>query len=131
MEDWAVCNSSGPRRVVVTRQLPGERWLDILSRAGCAVEVCRRDEALTGHELITAIGSRCDGCIGQLTEAWGEPLFAALEAAGARVFSNYAVGYDNVDLESATRPFLEGEPPHATPSIVNAKQLGIPTMATR
>ena len=27
-------------------------------------------------------------------------------------------------------PFLEGEPPHATPSIVNAKQLGIPTMAS-
>jgi len=103
LEDWAVYNSSGPRRVVVTRQLPGRRWLEVLLQADCKVEVCRRDEALTGHELITAVGSRCDGCIGQLTEAWGEPLFAALEAAGARVFSNYAVGYDNADLESANR----------------------------
>ena len=93
----------GSRRVIVTRQLPGERWLDILSRADCEVEVCRRDRVLTGHELTTAIGSRCDGCVGQLTEQWGEPLFAALEAVGARVFSTYAVGYDNVDLESATR----------------------------
>lgn len=103
MKDWTTHNARGARRVIVTRQLPGGRWLDILSRAGCAVEVCRRDEVLAGHELLTAIGSRCDGCIGQLTEQWDEKVFEALAAAGARVFSTYAVGYDNVDVESASR----------------------------
>jgi hydroxypyruvate reductase 1 len=41
--------------------------------------------------------------IGQLTEEWGETLFAALKAAGGSVYSNYAVGYNNVDVAAATR----------------------------
>lgn len=103
MKDWIAHEEQGSRRVVVTRQLPGERWLNILSRAGCAVEVWDRAETPSTDEISAAIGSRCDGCIGQVTEQWGEPLFAALKAAGARVYSNYAVGYDNVDVESAIR----------------------------
>ncbi len=53
--------------------------------------------------LREAIGSRCAAVIGQLTEPWGEPLLAALEDAGGRIYSQYAVGYDNVDVPAATR----------------------------
>jgi len=35
---------------------------------------------------------RCDGVIGQLTEAWNNTLFAALKNAGGKAYSNYAVG---------------------------------------
>jgi hydroxypyruvate reductase 1 len=39
----------------------------------------------------------------QLTEDWGDTLFAALKKAGGHAFSNMAVGYNNVDVEAATR----------------------------
>jgi hydroxypyruvate reductase 1 len=38
-----------------------------------------------------------------LTEKWGAELFEALQRAGGRVYSNYAVGYDNVAVEEAAR----------------------------
>ncbi|MEA3486626.1 MAG: NAD(P)-dependent oxidoreductase, partial [Thermodesulfobacteriota bacterium] len=46
---------------------------------------------------------KCSGVIGQLTEVWGDELFSALENAGGKVYSNYAVGYNNVDVGAATR----------------------------
>lgn len=98
-----VHNPSGSRRVVVTKELPGKRWLDVLIRAGCRVEVCSTTELLNAAEIKTAIGDRCDGAIGQITERWGEDLFAALADAGGNVYSNYAVGFDNLDLDAATR----------------------------
>lgn len=39
----------------------------------------------------------------QLTEDWGEALFSALRKAGGRAFSNMAVGYNNVDVNAATK----------------------------
>ena len=39
----------------------------------------------------------------QLTEDWGEELFSALSRAGGKAFSNMAVGYNNVDVNAATK----------------------------
>ena len=39
----------------------------------------------------------------QLTENWGDRLFSALSRAGGKAFSNMAVGYNNVDVEAATK----------------------------
>jgi hydroxypyruvate reductase 1 len=102
-KEWKVHNPSGNKRVVVTKELPGKRWLDVLVQAGCKVEVCTSTDILGTAEIKTVIGNRCDGAIGQVTESWGEEMFAALANAGAKVYSNYAVGFDNVDLEAATR----------------------------
>ena len=102
-KEWKVHNPAGGKRVVVTKELPGKRWLDVLIQAGCKVEVCSSTDILSAAEIKTAIGNSCDGAIGQITESWGEEMFAALAKAGARVYSNYAVGFDNVDLEAATR----------------------------
>jgi hydroxypyruvate reductase 1 len=100
---WRVVNPSGNRRVIVTKELPGERWLEMLTSADCKVEICTSADVLTVEEIKAAIGSQCDGAIGQLTEDWGDELFAALNAAGATAYSNYAVGYNNVDVDAATR----------------------------
>jgi len=81
---WITHNPSGRRRVVVTKELPGTRWLDRLIRADCQVEVCTSTDILSTAEIITAIGNRCDGAIGQLTENWGTDLFEALKIAGGR-----------------------------------------------
>ncbi len=113
--EWRLVNPSGGKRVVVTKELPGDHWADVLTAADCRVEVCTETKMLGAEEIIAAIGDRCDGAIGQLTETWGEELFAALDAAGARAYSNYAVGYNNVDVEAATR---HGIPVGNTPGVL-------------
>ncbi len=102
-KEWRVHNPSGSKRVIVTKNLPGERWLDILARAGCKVEICTSTDILSAADITAAIGNNCDGAIGQITESWREEMFAALANAGGKVYSNYAVGFDNVDLDVATR----------------------------
>lgn len=78
-------------------------------------------------DILGLIGNKCDGFIGQvnvtvssssmiwviiyiilleldqLTEDWGEVLFSALRKAGGTAFSNMAVGYNNVDVDAATK----------------------------
>jgi hydroxypyruvate reductase 1 len=101
-KEWKIHNPGGSRRVIVTKQLPGDRWLDILAAADCSVEVCQSDDVLSPEEIVAQIGESCDGAIGQLTEDWNADLFAALAAAGGTAYSNYAVGYNNVDVDGAT-----------------------------
>jgi hydroxypyruvate reductase 1 len=113
--DWKVVNPSGSKRVVVTKQLPGERWLEILTAADCRVEICTSTKVLTIDEILSAMGSACDGAIGQLTEPWGDALFGALSQAGGKAYSNYAVGFNNIDLAAATR---HGIPVGNTPGVL-------------
>ncbi len=100
---WKVHHPTGRFRVVVTRNLPGEGWLRILQQADCRVEICLSPEGLSKQEILAALGKACDAAIGQLTETWDADLFAALKTAGGRVYGNYAVGFNNVDLAAATR----------------------------
>ncbi len=101
--DWQVVHPGGGRRVVVTKELPGERWLDLLTAADCRVEVALGRAVFTAAELRAAMGRHCDALLGQLTEPWSADTLAALTAAGGLVYSQYAVGYDNVDVAAATR----------------------------
>lgn len=112
---WRIYNPSGKRRVVVTKELPGARWLEILSQADCRVEICTSTDVLSSDEIKTAIGNRCDAVIGQLTEHWDEDMFSALKAAGGIAYSNYAVGFNNVDVGGATK---QGIPVGNTPGVL-------------
>ena len=114
-KEWTVHNPGGSRRVIVTKQLPGNRWLDMLVAADCAVEVCESDDVLSVDEIKERIGDRCDGVIGQLTEDWNADLFAKLAAAGGTAYSKYAVGYNNVDVAGAT---AAGIPVGNTPGVL-------------
>jgi hydroxypyruvate reductase 1 len=112
---WRVVNPSGSKRVIVTKELPGERWLEMLTTADCKVEICTSPDVLSVDEIKAAMGSQCDGAIGQLTEEWGKELFAALKNAGGTAYSNYAVGYNNVDVDAATE---HGIPVGNTPGVL-------------
>jgi hydroxypyruvate reductase 1 len=114
-KEWRVHNPSGKRRVIVTKELPGERWLNFLTEADCKIEICTSPEVLSGDEIIAALGDSCDGTIGQLTEPWGDELFAALKTAGGTAYSNYAVGFNNVDVDAATK---HGIPVGNTPGVL-------------
>jgi hydroxypyruvate reductase 1 len=100
---WETHNPSGSKRVIVTKLLPGSLWLERLVRANCKVEVCTSTDVLSIDDIKSAMGRQCDAVLGQLTEDWGDELFGALKAAGGTAYSNVAVGYNNVDMDAATR----------------------------
>ena len=114
-KNWEIHNPSGSKRVVVTKELPGSLWLERLIQAGCRVELCTSTDVLSVEDIKTAMGTRCDGVLGQLTEDWGDKLFAALKAAGGTAYSNVAVGYNNVDVDAATK---HGIPVGNTPGVL-------------
>ena len=114
-KEWQTLNPGGSNRVIVTKTLPVKRWVEVLTAAGCRIEVCTSPDILSVDEIKAAIGDRCDGVIGQLTEDWGETLFAALKAAGGKGYSNYAVGYNNVKVDVATK---HGIPVGNTPGVL-------------
>ncbi|MBS1272218.1 MAG: Glyoxylate/hydroxypyruvate reductase B [Candidatus Marinimicrobia bacterium] len=104
MEDqWKTYNPNGSKRVIVTKELPGTKWLDILQESDCRVDVGQSRDIVSNEEIKSTIGEKCDGVIGQLTEDWNEELFEALNNAGGTAYSNYAVGYDNVSVDAASK----------------------------
>lgn len=58
---------------------------------------------LSINDIKTVIGDQCDVVLGQLTEDLGDALFAALKAADGKAYSNVAVGFNNVDVDAATK----------------------------
>ena len=112
---WRTVNPGGSRRVLVTKELPGTRWLRILTAADCRVEIAQGDDLLTVTQIVGAFGNRVDAALGQSTENWSAETLGALRSAGAFVYSQYAVGYDNVDVAAAT---LLGLPVGNTPGVL-------------
>ncbi len=112
---WETQNPSGTKRIIVTKELPGSLWLERLIQADCRVEICTATDVLEVDEIKAAIGSQCDAALGQLTENWGDALFAALKSAGGTAYSNVAVGYNNVDVAAATK---HGIPVGNTPGVL-------------
>jgi len=86
--------------VYVTRELPAKS-LEML-RAECArVEINPADRVLTRDELLEAVRGR-DGVLCLLTDTIDDDVLAAAGST-CRMFANYAVGFNNVDVEAATR----------------------------
>jgi glyoxylate reductase len=85
--------------VYVTRIIP-QIVIDYLMRT-CDVEVNPEDRILTKNELIQKVKGR-DGVLCMLTDTIDGDVF---DAAGpqCRIFANYAVGYNNIDVDAATK----------------------------
>lgn len=85
--------------VFVTRMLP-EPAMNYLKEY-CNVEVNPDDRVLSRDELLVKVKGR-DAVLSQLTDSIDDSVF---EAAGSqcRIFANYAVGYNNIDVDAATR----------------------------
>ena len=113
--NWRIHNPEGKHRVIVTKELPGDLWLKTLTRADCRIEICTSLNVLSVEEIAAAMGDHCDGVVGQLTEHWENVLLQTLQNAGGVVYSNYAVGFNNIDVTAATR---YGIPVGNTPGVL-------------
>lgn len=88
-----------PKSIYVTRMIP-QAGLDILIKTFGQVDVNPKDEVLAREELLTAVKGR-DGVLCLLTDTIDAEVLDA--AKGCKVFANFAVGYDNIDVPEATR----------------------------
>ncbi len=85
--------------VYVTRSIP-EPGLDLLRRECDHVWVRPSEKIPTKEELIRGV-RRCDALLSLLTDRVDSDVIAA--GRRLRIIANYAVGYDNIDVEAATR----------------------------
>jgi len=91
-------NASSPPKVFVTREIPAA---GLTRLEGCDVEVWREPLPPSRSTLLEKVAG-CDGILALLTEKVDAEL---LDAAGPqlKVVSNFAVGYNNIDIEEASR----------------------------
>jgi glyoxylate reductase len=87
------------QRVYITRQIP-DAGIEKLRHHGVQVEVNPQDRSLMPGELQEAVAGR-DGVCCMLSDPIDQ---AVLKAAGpkCKIFANYAVGFNNIDLAAAT-----------------------------
>lgn len=86
------------KKVLVTRQIP-EAGLSML-RNDCDLDIYQQDQAIPRQLLLEKI-SQVDGLLCLLSESIDEELLS--KVTRLKVVSNYAVGYDNIDVGAATR----------------------------
>ena len=88
-----------PLKIFVTRRIP-EIGIMMLKEKGYDVVVSEKDGVLTKEELKSALSAKpYDAVLCLLTDTIDAEVFAA--APEAKVFANYAVGYNNIDLHAA------------------------------
>jgi len=85
-------------KVFVTRKIP-EIGLNILEKE-CEVKVNPHDRVLTKEELMDEV-KEIDGLLCLLTDIIDEKIMDI--NPHLKIISNYAVGYNNIDVEAATR----------------------------
>lgn len=89
-------------KIFITRLIPN-RGLDLLKSKGYEVVVNPDDRVLKKKELVAALeGKNYDAVLCLLTDKINS---AVMKAAGpnCKIFANYAVGFDNIDLKAAAR----------------------------
>ena len=85
--------------IFVTREIP-ESGLSMLKEAGHEVTVSEKDGVLTRDELLSHLKEReYDAVLPLLTDTIDGEVFDAVPSA--KIFANYAVGFNNIDLEAA------------------------------
>lgn len=88
-------------KVYVTRAIP-EVGPEMLRDAGHEVIVSQKDGVLTKGELIEVLTKeKPDAVLCLLTDSIDEKVFEA--ASQAKIFANYAVGYNNIDVDAAKK----------------------------
>lgn len=88
-------------KIYVTRRIP-EIGITKLKEAGHEVIVSEKDGVLTKEELVTELKKKkYDAVLCLLTDTINGEIYDAVPSS--KIFANYAVGYNNVDVEEAQK----------------------------
>jgi len=99
-----VIHEQGSQSLLITKDLPGERWIKILTEKGFALYIGEDNDGKgwSKDDLKKMVSSRnFSGVICQLSETWDKELLQFAHNRGIGYLSNYAVGYNNIDVEEA------------------------------
>ncbi len=87
--------------IYITRKIP-DAGPALLRGKGYEVEVSSKDGVLTKEELVAALKAKpYDAVLCLLTDKIDAEIFAA--ASATKIFANYAVGFDNIDVAEAKK----------------------------
>lgn len=88
-------------KIFVTRKIP-DVGINLLKEKGYEIDVNDKDGALTKEELVSALKKKeYDAVLPLLTDTIDAEVFDAVPSA--KIFANYAVGYNNIDIEEAKK----------------------------
>jgi glyoxylate reductase len=89
-------------KIFITRKIP-EAGITMLKNAGHELIISEKDGVLSKSELVNALKeAKYDAVLCLLTDKIDSEVF---DAAGkqCKIFANYAVGFDNIDLDTARK----------------------------
>mgnify|MGYP001583543228 CR=1 FL=1 len=87
--------------IYITRKIPSA-GIELLKSAGHTVDMNPDDRVLGADELLTALTStQYDAVLCLLTDKITADVMSA--APSVKIFANYAVGYDNIDMQAARK----------------------------
>lgn len=87
--------------IYITREIP-DAGLSVLRKKDFELDISAKDRPLTKRELVRALKKKqYDGVISLLTDTIDKDIFDA--APRAKIFANYAVGFNNIDIAEAKR----------------------------
>jgi glyoxylate reductase len=88
-------------KIYITRHIPGP-GIDLLKNAGYELKINEEDRPLTEEELLGELSSnQYDGVLSLLTDKIDAKVFDS--APNIKIVSNYAVGFNNIDLEESKK----------------------------
>lgn len=89
------------KNIYVTRKIP-EAGLSLLREKGFVLDISPKDRPLSKRELLKALKKKpYDGVLCLLTDTIDGEVFDAVPSA--KIFANYAVGFNNVNIEEAKK----------------------------
>lgn len=89
------------KKIYITRKIPSH-GIELLKEKGYEVDISGKDGTLTKDELKIALKAKeYDAVLCLLTDNISAEIFDAVPSA--KIFANYAVGYNNIDVEEASK----------------------------
>src|SRR3972149_6652679 len=127
----------GMKSIFITRQIP-ENGIKILKEKGYDVTVGKHKTPPTQPELIEELKKKnYDVVVPLLTDKIDSAVFDAVPTV--KIFANYSVGFDNIDLEEATKrniavtntpgDYVDGVAEHAV-ALADAVSIHVPLLPT-
>lgn len=88
-------------KIYITRKIP-DKGINLLKEKGYEVDISEKDGVLIKDELKTALKAKeYDAVLCLLTDNIDAEIFDAVPSA--KIFANYAVGYNNIDVKEAKK----------------------------